>query len=124
MKRAAKVCYLFILKNFKTKKILEQNFYWEKRGVADEKAKIEWVDHVTRLFGELGDLGIPRVVLHALAAPRPAQGWRRTDRSPQTSVAPYVGARRLFWQMAEMRSNRVYFVSTAVGLLSARLFGP
>ena len=39
-------------------------------------------------------LGIPRVVLHAPAAPRPAQGWRRTDRSPQTSVAPY-GARRL-----------------------------
>ena len=35
-------------------------------------------------------LGIPRVVLHAPAAPRPAQGWRRTDRSPQTSVAPYV----------------------------------
>ena len=35
-------------------------------------------------------LGIPRVDLHALAAPRPAQGWRRTDRSPQTSVAPYV----------------------------------
>ena len=26
----------------------------------------------------------------APAAPRPAQGWRRTDRSPQTSVAPYV----------------------------------
>ncbi len=35
-------------------------------------------------------LGIPRVDLHAPAAPRPAQGWRRTDRSPQTSVAPYV----------------------------------
>ena len=35
-------------------------------------------------------LGIPRVDLHALAAPRPAQGWRRTDRSPQTSVASYV----------------------------------
>ena len=35
-------------------------------------------------------LGIPRVDLHALAAPRPAQGWRRTDRSPQTSVALYV----------------------------------
>ena len=35
-------------------------------------------------------LGIPRVVLHAPAAPRPAQGWRRTDRSPQTSVALYV----------------------------------
>ena len=66
-------------------------------------------------------LGIPRVDLHALAAPRPAQGWRRTDRSPQTSVAPYVGARRLFWQMAEMRSNRVYFVSPAVGL---RRVGP
>ena len=35
-------------------------------------------------------LGIPRVDLHAPAARRPAQGWRRTDRSPQTSVAPYV----------------------------------
>ena len=35
-------------------------------------------------------LGIPRVDLHALAAPRPAQGCRRTDRSPQTNVAPYV----------------------------------
>ena len=62
-------------------------------------------------------LGIPRVVLHAPAAPRPAQGWRRTDRSPQTSVAPYVWRTPPFWQMAEMRSNRVYFVSPAVGLL-------
>ena len=64
-------------------------------------------------------LGIPRVVLHAPAAPRPAQGWRRTDRSPQTSVAPYVWRTPPFWQMAEMRSNRVYFVSPAVGLRSA-----
>ena len=64
-------------------------------------------------------LGTPRVVLHAPAAPRPAQGWRRTDRSPQTSVAPYVWRTPPFLPIAEMGSNRVYFVSPAVGLLGA-----
>ena len=64
-------------------------------------------------------LGTPRVVLHAPAAPRPAQGWRRTDRPPQTSVAPYVWRTPPFLPIAEMGSNRVYFVSPAVGLPGA-----
>ena len=67
-------------------------------------------------------LGTPRVVLHAPAAPRPAQGWRRTDRPPQTSVAPYVWRTPPFLPIAEMGSNRVYFVSPAVGLLKAGSF--
>ena len=64
-------------------------------------------------------LGTPRVVLHAPAAPRPAQGWRRTDRPPQTSVAPYVWRTPPFLPIAELGSNRVYFVSPAVGLPGA-----
>ena len=57
-------------------------------------------------------LGIPRVDLHALAAPRPAQGWRRTDRPPQTSVAPYVWRTPPFLLNAEIRNgpNRVYIL--------------
>ena len=72
------------------------------RRVGETNGLADWARRASPRFGGRAPHGCGaslerdsgRRDVNALAAPRPAQGWRRTDRSPQTSVAPY-GARRL-----------------------------